>query len=88
MFGGLPVELITMLGSSLLGGVMSIWGQSIQAKEANNKMMMAMMTKEAEVIDKARRYDNPHFGPRSLQCSTQTSQSLLAGQSSSPVSCF
>ena len=61
MFGGLPVELITMLGSSLLGGVMSIWGQSIQAKEANNKMMMAMMTKEAEVIDKARRYDNPHF---------------------------
>ena len=50
MLGGLPVELITMLGSSVLGGVMSIWGQ-----------MMAMMSKEADVIDKARRYENPHF---------------------------
>jgi len=29
MMGGLPVEMITMLGSSLLGGFMSIWGQSI-----------------------------------------------------------
>ena len=61
MLGGLPVELITMLGSSLLGGVMSIWGQSIKAKEANNKMMMSVMSKEADIIDKARRYDNPHF---------------------------
>ena len=61
IMGGIPMELITMLGSSLLGGVMSIWGQSIKAKEANNKLMMAAMTKEAEVIDKARRYENPHF---------------------------
>tara|TARA_R100001244_G_scaffold70822_2_gene57387 strand:- start:332 stop:769 length:438 start_codon:yes stop_codon:yes gene_type:complete len=61
MLGGLPVELITMLGSSLLGGLMSIWGQSIKAKEANNKMMLSVMSKEADIIDKARRYDNPHF---------------------------
>ena len=61
IMGGIPMELITMLGSSVLGGVMSIWGQSIKAKEANNKLMMAAMTKEAEVIDKARRYENPHF---------------------------
>jgi len=26
---GLPLELITMLFSTVLGGVMSIWGQSI-----------------------------------------------------------
>mgnify|MGYP001361928068 CR=1 FL=1 len=38
---------------TVLGGVMSIWGQSIKSKEANNKMMMAMMSKEADVIDKA-----------------------------------
>ena len=31
LMGGLPVEMITMLGSSLLGGFMSIWGQSIKA---------------------------------------------------------
>ena len=58
---GLPVEMITMLGSSVLGGFMTIWGQSIKAKEANNKLMMAAMTKQATIIDKARKYENPHF---------------------------
>tara|TARA_R100000458_G_C8253981_1_gene230389 strand:- start:772 stop:1284 length:513 start_codon:yes stop_codon:yes gene_type:complete len=61
MLGGIPMELMTMLGSSLLGGIMSIWGQSIKAKEANNKLMMAAMTKQATIIDKARKYENPHF---------------------------
>ena len=26
---GFPLELITMLGSTVLGGVMSIWGQAL-----------------------------------------------------------
>ena len=38
MLGGLPVEMITMLGSSVLGGVMSIWSQSIKAKEHKNAL--------------------------------------------------
>ena len=37
---GLPLELITMLGSTVLGGVMSIWGQSIKARQAEQKMLM------------------------------------------------
>lgn len=37
---GLPLELITMLGSTVLGGVMSIWGQSIKAKQAQQEMLM------------------------------------------------
>jgi hypothetical protein len=37
---GLPLELITMLGSTILGGVMSIWGQSIKAKQAQQEMLM------------------------------------------------
>ena len=41
LMGGLPVEMITMLGSSLLGGFMSIWGQSIKAKQAEQKMLLA-----------------------------------------------
>ena len=40
MFGGLPVEMLTMLGSSLLGGLMSIWGQSIKAKQEEQKMLL------------------------------------------------
>jgi len=38
--GGLPLELLTMLFSTVLGGVMSIWGQSIKARQAQNEMLM------------------------------------------------
>ena len=37
---GLPLELITMLASTILGGVMSVWGQSIKAKQAQQEMLM------------------------------------------------
>ena len=61
MLGGLPVEMITMLGSSLLGGFMSIWGQSIKAKQEEQKMLLARGKFQMEEIDKARRYDNKGF---------------------------
>ena len=35
----MPFEMITMLGSTVLGGVMSIWSQSIKAKQAEQKML-------------------------------------------------
>ena len=34
----MPFEMITMLGSTVLGGVMSIWSQSIKAKQAEQKL--------------------------------------------------
>ena len=34
----MPFEMITMLGSTVLGGLMSIWSQSIKAKQAEQKM--------------------------------------------------
>ena len=61
MLAGLPVEMITMLGSSLLGGFMSIWGQSIKAKQEEQKMLLARGKFQMEEIDKARRYDNKGF---------------------------
>ena len=36
----MPFEMITMLGSTVLGGVMSIWSQSIKAKQAEQKMLI------------------------------------------------
>ena len=59
--GGLPVEMITMLGSSLLGGFMSIWGQSIKANQAEQKMLLARGKFQMESIEKARTYDNKGF---------------------------
>ena len=61
LMGGLPVEMITMLGSSLLGGFMSIWGQSIKAKQAEQKMLLARGKFQMEAIEKARTYENKGF---------------------------
>ena len=61
IMGGLPVEMITMLGSSLLGGFMSIWGHSIKAKQAEQKMLLARGKFQMEEIDKARKYENKGF---------------------------
>ena len=61
MLGGLPVEMITMLGSSLLGGVMSIWSQSIKAKQEEQKMLLARAETQMSFIEKARTYDNKRF---------------------------
>ena len=61
MLGGLPVEMITMLGSSLLCGVMSIWSQSIKAKQEEQKMLLARAETQMSFIEKARTYDNKGF---------------------------
>ena len=51
---GLPLELITMLGSTVLGGVMSIWGQSVKAKLAQQKMLIERANFKAQQVDLAR----------------------------------
>tara|TARA_R100000231_G_scaffold107462_1_gene79503 strand:- start:62 stop:493 length:432 start_codon:yes stop_codon:yes gene_type:complete len=57
----MPFEMITMLGSTVLGGVMSIWSQSIKAKQSEQKMLLARANKQAEIFKEAREYDNPGF---------------------------
>ena len=51
---GLPLELITMLGSTVLGGVMSIWGQSMKMKQEQNKMLMERANANAGFVADAR----------------------------------
>jgi hypothetical protein len=36
----IPLELVTMLGSTLLGGVMQIWSQSLKAKQQAQAALM------------------------------------------------
>jgi len=61
MFGGLPVEMLTMLGSSILGGLMSIWGQSIKAKQEEQKMLLERANFQMKSIESARTYENKGF---------------------------
>ena len=37
---GFPFEIITMLASTVLGGVMSIWAESRKAKAENEKLLI------------------------------------------------
>ncbi len=61
MLGGLPVEMITMLGSSLLGGVMSMWSQATKNKQDQQKMLLARDKFQMAEVGKAREYDNKGF---------------------------
>ena len=48
----MPFEMITMLGSTILGGVMSIWSQSIKAKQAEQKMLLQRAEAQTEALKK------------------------------------
>ena len=60
---GLPLELITMLFSTVLGAVMSIWGQSMKAKEASNRMLLERANFRKEAVAEARNAgkEDKHF---------------------------
>lgn len=56
----IPMELISMLGSTVLGGVMSIMAQKAQAEAERQKMLMARANFAARQTDKAREIKDPH----------------------------
>ncbi len=57
----IPMELLTMLGGGLLSGVMTLWGQSLQAKRESHKMMSEGMAVEGKLVAAARKYNSPGF---------------------------
>jgi hypothetical protein len=57
----MPFEMITMLGSTILGGVMSIWSQSIKAKQAEQKLLIQRAQVQTEAFKEAREYENVGF---------------------------
>ena len=56
----IPMELISMLGSTVLGGIMSIMAQKAQAEAERQKMLMARANFAARQTDKARAVSDPH----------------------------
>ena len=53
---GFPFELITMLGSTLISGVMSMISQNLKAKQAQQKMLLARGEFQVEAFKAAREY--------------------------------
>ena len=61
MLGGIPLELITMLGSSLLGGFMTMWSQNMKAKQEAFQRAIDGLAAQSKATDEARRYENKGF---------------------------
>lgn len=61
MLKGIPLELITMLGSGLLSGVMTLWGQSAKAKQDAFQRAIDGLAAQSQATDLARRYENKGF---------------------------
>jgi uncharacterized membrane protein YfcA len=57
---GLPLEAITMLGSTILGGVMTMWGQAAKDRQDQFEMMMKRNGQIEEGVQNARQMQNPN----------------------------
>jgi len=51
---GFPLEIITLLGSGLLSGVMTMWGMSLKAKAEANKQLIDRATLRGKLTNEAR----------------------------------
>ena len=58
---GIPFELITMLGSGLLSGVMTLWSPSQKAKQDAFNRAIEGLSAQSQATDLARRYENKGF---------------------------
>jgi hypothetical protein len=58
---GIPFELITMLGSGLLSGVMTLWSQNQKAKQDAFNRAIEGLSAQSKATDVARRYENKGF---------------------------
>jgi len=56
---GLPIEVISMVGSTLLGGVMTMWGQSAKDKQDQFKMLMQKNEQVEQSVQNARQMSDP-----------------------------
>ena len=58
---GIPFELITMLGSGLLSGVMTLFSQGQKAKQDAFNRAIEGLSAQSRATDMARRYENKGF---------------------------
>jgi uncharacterized membrane protein YfcA len=57
---GLPIEAISMLGSTALGGIMKMWGQAQADKAEQHKMLLQGNLQIEDSINNARRMQDPN----------------------------
>jgi len=58
---GFPFEIITMLGSTVLGGVMSIWADSRKAKAEEQQLLITRGKFQLQAVEAARNVKDKGF---------------------------
>jgi len=58
---GFPFEIITMLGSTILGGVMSIWADSRKAKAEEQQLLITRGKFQLQAVEAARNVKDKGF---------------------------
>ena len=56
-----PFEIITMLGSTLISSLLSLWSQRLKAKQDEQKMLITRGEFQLKAVDAARNVDNVGF---------------------------
>jgi len=56
-----PLELVTLLGSSFLGGAMKIWSKTNESRRLERTYVLQALNAKADIIGQARRYENRGF---------------------------
>lgn len=59
--GSFPSEIITLLGSTIIGSILSLWGQKQQAIAQQNKYMLSMTKVVGKAQKEAREFKNSGF---------------------------
>ena len=57
---GLPVEAISMIASTAMGGMMKMWGQAQADKADQHRMLIQRNEQFEESVDNARQMQNPN----------------------------
>jgi len=56
-----PFEIITMLGSTLISSLLSLWSQRMKAKQDEQKMLLQRADMQLKAVDAARNVENVGF---------------------------
>jgi len=56
-----PFEIITMLGSTLISSMLSLWSQRMKAKQDEQKMLITRGEFQLKAVDAARNVENVGF---------------------------
>ena len=56
-----PFEIITMLGSTLISSLLSLWSQRIKSKQDEQKMLLQRADFQQKAVDAARNVENVGF---------------------------